>query len=160
MEEDLSYSRRWIYKYRDWPELFNALVKHYKAMETYMTDDSVPPLMKDYPKSRLDVIDLDLTLKCRQHDFIQACASGDLDEAKRIVKLYKKPFQAEILNCTDENGWSGLDHAYFLLQPEVVKYLLKHKAQETAHTLQFKQDYNANLKQLAEMQAGPSRCES
>lgn len=151
-------------KYKDNPKLYAELIEEAKRKQQYMKDDSIPPVNKKYGKSRLDIVDehsRELLQRCDEHDFILACMIGDLDKVKQLVKHKKNKTMEdginprdELLNCTDERGWSGLDHAYFCIWEELVKYLSKNGTRDTENTPILREKYNQSIKNLQER--GPS----
>lgn len=126
--------------FEDSPALYQELVEHYQKVDEYMASDDIPPVFKGQPKSRFDLDDADLRLKIAKHDFVQACAYGNLKRAKLILKRYRsKSLEKEIVNCKDESGYAGLDYACLMCYPEIEKFLLGHGATETEHSNEFRE---------------------
>lgn len=134
-------------KYADNPELQSALKAHLEEVEKYMNSDDIPPIHPEYPKSRLDITDAALSQKIAEHDFVKACADGDLDEVKKIVNRFKKPFVEKIINSTDPCGFTGLDYACLLQYDVLEKYLLSHGAIETEQTIRIREKAERDIKE-------------
>lgn len=115
-------TEEWLKKYP--PSLQERIKRHWQKQDAYVHDDSVPP-MYGSTKSRLDLQDLELTMDMAKCDFLSACSMGDLPAAKQILERFKEEYVPSILNCTDDNGLTGLDYAVMYSYPKLEKYLVK-----------------------------------
>ncbi len=131
-----------VSKYADSPELFEQALKWAEAAETYMDSDDIPSA-DGLRKSRMDDVgssDSSLGQKMIEHDFLRACQNGIYDEVKMYVRRYKKtPYSIKFVNCTDDEGFTGLDYACLYMHPKIEKYLLKNGAVETEHTREIRE---------------------
>lgn len=144
-------TEQWLKKYP--PAIQERIKKLWAKQDRYMQDSSVPP-MYGQTKSRLDVQDPELTIDMAKCDFLGACGTGDLPAAKHILERFKDEYVPSILNCTDDNGLSGLDYSVMYLYPKLEKYLLKMGATGTKNTAALRVEA---AKVAAELKAGANR---